>query len=111
MELTEKTILNTPNYCQVERGDIFLLIDPERPNWATTDQRGAKILSYINGHKTFRDIVIGYSRDFNSDIAKGWLDVNTFLKQAINEGFASISPATGTYYPGRGSFLRATGLY
>ncbi|MFV1950499.1 MAG: methyltransferase domain-containing protein [Nitrospinota bacterium] len=111
MELTEKTILNIHSYSQMERGNIFLLIDPERPNWAVTDQRGAKILSYINGHKTFRDIVIEYTRDFNIDIAKGWLDVNTFLKQAINEEFASISPAARTYYPGRGSFLKPSGLH
>lgn len=105
MELGEKTVLHTPYYTQFEHNGSSVLVDPEGPNWIATDTRGARILNYIDGKRSFNDIVNSYCAEYGIDAAKAWLHVNTFLKDAIREKFVNFVPYTRPPYTGRADHL------
>ena len=106
MELGDKTILHAPPYSQIEQNGLSILIDPGGPNWISTDSRGARIASYIDGKKTFNDIVALYSSEFGLNGAKAWVHVNSFIKDALREKFISFTPYTRPPYTGRSDYLR-----
>lgn len=110
MELGEKTILHTPAYSQTELNGLYMIIDPEGPNWISTDSRGARIISYLDGKKTFGDLVKLYASEFGLDTAKGWLHVNSFLKDALREKLVSFKPYVRASYNGRSDYLKADHL-
>jgi radical SAM protein with 4Fe4S-binding SPASM domain len=110
MELGEKTILHAPPYSQIDLNGLFVLIDPEGPNWISTDSRGARIISYIDGKKTFNDIVKLYASEFNFDTAKAWAHIDSFVKDTLREKFTSLKPYVRAPYAGRSDYLRADHL-
>jgi radical SAM protein with 4Fe4S-binding SPASM domain len=105
MELGDKTILHTPPYSQIELNGLSILIDPEGPNWISTDAKGARIVSYIDGKKTFSDIVALYAKEFGLNGAKAWVHVNSFIKDAVRERFVSSTPYTRPPYTARSEYL------
>ncbi len=110
MGLEEKTILHAPPFSQIEQNGLSILIDPEGPNWISTDSRGARIASYIDGKKTFNDIVALYSSEFGLNGAKAWVHVNSFIKDALRESFISYTPYTRPPYNGRSDYLKLNRL-
>jgi radical SAM protein with 4Fe4S-binding SPASM domain len=110
MGLGEKAILHVPPYSQIDLNGLFVLIDPEGPNWIATDSRGAKIISYIDGRKTFNDIVKLYASEFNLDTAKAWVHIDSFIKDTLREKFTSLEPYVRAPYTGRSDYLRADRL-
>jgi radical SAM protein with 4Fe4S-binding SPASM domain len=106
MEIGDKTILHAPPYSEIEQNGLVILIDPEGPNWITTDPRGARIVSHIDGKKTFSDIVALYAKEFGLSGAKAWVHVNSFIKEALRERFVSSTPYTRPPYTGRSEYLR-----
>jgi Predicted Fe-S oxidoreductases len=110
MELGEKAILHAPSYSQIELNGLYVIIDPEGPNWLSTDSRGARIISYLDGKKTFNDIVKIYSSEFGLNAAKGWVHVNSFLKDALREKLVSFKPYVRASYTGRNDYLKAEHL-
>lgn len=103
--LQETIRLFAPVYREVERDERVLLIDPEAPHWIVTDRRGARILSDIDGKRTFGKIVSNYCRTAQVDWAKGWLHCHTFLGNALRSGFLSTIPFVRAPYPGRSEAL------
>jgi len=110
MELAEKAILHAPQYSQVDLNSLYVLIDPDGPNWITTDSRGARIISYLDGKKTFNDIVKLYSSEFGFDTTKAWVHVDSFLKDALREKFVSFKPFVRAPYTGRIDYLKTDHL-
>src|SRR5712692_11744744 len=91
-DITDQRVLFAPTYYPIQQGPLCVLIDPELPNWIATDARGAKILSLIDGRRTFREIIEHYCRAYDVDLTKGWLHVHTFLKGAARADFVSTTP-------------------
>lgn len=85
--------------------DLYFFFDKEAPNWLSTDQRGAKIINYLDGKRNFAEIVRKYGRDFNLNTTLSWLHCHTFLKGLARSGFASLSPFKKPVYLGRKSYL------
>ncbi len=110
MELGEKTILHAAPYSQIHQNGLFILIDPEGPNWISTDSRGARTISYIDGKKTFNDLVKLYGSEFGLDTAKSWVHVDSFVKDALREKFVSLKPYVRAPYTGRSDYLKADHL-
>lgn len=110
MELGEKAILHAPPYSQIDLNGLFLLIDPEEPNWISTDSRGARIIGYIDGKKTFNDIVKLYASEFSLDMAKAWVHIDSFIKDTLREKFISLKPYLRALYVGRSDYLRGDHL-
>ncbi|MEE9604836.1 MAG: hypothetical protein V3V70_04615, partial [Candidatus Scalindua sp.] len=80
MEINDKSKFYVPDYVQIERDSLYLLIDPETPNWIMTDKRGSQIVSNIKKCKTVRDLIYDYANDFDMDQTKAWLEIDTFLR-------------------------------
>src|SRR5262249_36567954 len=89
IELTDNTVLFAPTFYSIQQASLSVVIDPEWPNWIATDVRGAKILSLVDGRRTFREIIERYSQTYDVDWAKGWLHTHTFLKGAARADFVS----------------------
>ncbi|MGB7292821.1 MAG: methyltransferase domain-containing protein [Thermodesulfobacteriota bacterium] len=106
MDLGEKTILHAPPYSQIELDGLNVLIDPEGPNWVSTDVKGARIASYIDGKKTFNDIVALYGSELSLNGAKARVHVSSFIKDAVREKFISLTPYTRPPYSGRSDYLK-----
>jgi len=99
--MQENAILHVPPYIQKELDGLYLFIDPEGPNWLSTDFRGAKIIGLIDGKKTFDEIVRLYSKYLSISTAKAWVHVDSFINEAIREKFVSHTPFTRAPYNGR----------
>ncbi|MGQ0792516.1 MAG: methyltransferase domain-containing protein [Deltaproteobacteria bacterium] len=110
MELGDKTVLHAPQYSQLNSSGLFVLIDPEGPNWISTDSRGARIMSYVDGKRNFDDIVKQYSCEYSLNSAKAWVHVDSFVKDALREKFLSLNPYSRSPYSGRREHLDSSHL-
>jgi radical SAM protein with 4Fe4S-binding SPASM domain len=110
MEIAEKTILHAPPYSQIDLNNLYVLIDTEGPNWISTDSRGARIISYLDGKKTFNDVIKLYASEFSLDTTKAWVHVHSFLKDALREKFVSFKPYARAPYTGRNDYLSTVHL-
>jgi radical SAM protein with 4Fe4S-binding SPASM domain len=102
---TERTAWYAPRHVVRERDGLVVLLDPETPNWISTDARGARILSWLDGLSTLEDVAVRYAREFAVESAKAWLHVDRFLREAARRGFASSEPFSVSPYPGRARYL------
>jgi radical SAM protein with 4Fe4S-binding SPASM domain len=105
MSLDEKTRLFAPIYQQTVKDGIALLIDPFYPHWIATNDKGAEILSYVDGKKSLGDIISIYRNHHQVSFASGWLDCQTFLQDAIRAGFLSLTPFVRASYQGRSQVI------
>lgn len=96
---------HAPPHVVLERDGLFVLLDPEAPNWIATDPRGARILSWLDGRSTLDDVAARYARDFAVEPAKAWLHTNRLVREAERRGFASPQPFVAAAYPGRSRYL------
>lgn len=110
MYIHDKSTFYVPDYVQIERNSLYLLIDPETPNWVVTDKRGGEIVKNIKEGKTFSALLYDYTNDFHINHTKAWLDIHTFLKDLIRSKFLSSEPIRKTDYTGRSNFIKADKL-
>lgn len=106
MNSLSNEILHTPSYSKLNSNNgLQIFIDPEGPNWIGTDDRGSRILGFIDGKRTFDEIVNLYSTELNLPPAKAWVHVDSFIKDSIREKFVSLNPYTRPPYTGRADYL------
>ncbi len=92
---------HAPRHVTLERDGLVVLLDPEAPNWIATDQRGAGILGWLDGGASIEELTARYAREHGVELAKAWLHVDRFLREAERRGFASPEPKQPTPYAGR----------
>jgi radical SAM protein with 4Fe4S-binding SPASM domain len=92
-------------HATLERSGVVVLLDPDAPNWIATDARGARILSWLDGRSSADDLAARYAREFGVDLAKAWLHVDRFVRDAERHAFASREPRSAAAYPGRARYL------
>lgn len=99
--IRQDDILYSPQLVQQERGGIHLLIDPESPNWATTNAFGSMIIRRCDGKHTFAEIADDVSNYYGCSASK----VRKFILQAVNVGFITNRPNLSPSYQGRASAI------
>ncbi len=99
--LNENQTLFAPTLHTTERGPISLLIDSERPNWASVDPRGASIIHQIDGKTTVGQMIANYQNQYQLDWAKSWLHCQSFLQEMLRSGLISTTPLIRAPFPGR----------
>ncbi len=112
--IDDRTCLRAPASVVERTGGGVVAIDPAAPNWISTDDRGLRILGRLDGRTPLGAVVRGYAADAELDLARAWLHVDTFVRDALRQGFLSIegSAAAGDDpYPGRSAFLRTDRLH
>lgn len=110
MSFNDNSILYVPHYIQLERRGLYLLIDPEAPNWIATDGRGARILHKLRAGRTFKELVNEYAADYGMEATRAWLHVDCFLKDARRYRFADSKPLFNFTYTGRRDYLSLDAL-
>ena len=110
MKLGNDTVLHSAMTATVRENGNVVLLDPERPSWLATDERGASILKQFDGRRTFGQIVGVYAAETGFVWAKAWQHVETITRDAIRRQLLAESRQTATAYEGRAHFLKSTHL-
>ncbi len=99
------TVLHAPAYETLCAEGVTILIDPARPNWVGTDERGAAILSLFDGKRTFGAVVSHYAVQTGLPFAQTWQHVDTLARDALSQEFLSDLPMPPRSYAGRATYL------
>jgi sulfatase maturation enzyme AslB (radical SAM superfamily) len=110
VELSDRTVCHLPRVTRFERDGIHFILDGEAPNWMATDDRGAKILEWIDGKHTFADLVREYASCCRMEVAKAWLHVHDFLAAAIRHQIVTTTAPEKSEYTGRANYLKTDRL-
>ncbi len=103
--IEEQTILCAPAYSvhPVDGGAVAL--DPARPHWIGTDERGLRLLGRFDGRTPLAQVVREYATDSGLDVTRAWLHVETFAHDGLRHGFLSTDGAAPAPYLGRSAYL------
>jgi radical SAM protein with 4Fe4S-binding SPASM domain len=108
--IDDQTVLRAPATV-IERAEgAAIAIDPAAPNWIATDERGLRLLRYLDGRTPLRDVVRAYAADAGLDLGRAWLHVDTFTRDALRQQFISTDGAVPVPYLGRAAYLRTDRL-
>jgi radical SAM protein with 4Fe4S-binding SPASM domain len=122
--IDDQTVLRAPATVVERTAGAAIAIDPAAPNWIATDDRGLRILAYLDGHTTLAAVVRSYAADAGLDVGRAWLHVDTFVRDALRQQFVSTdgAPSSGEArrsggaaeaalpYLGRAAYLRTDRL-
>lgn len=103
--VTDRTPWHAAPHVTLERSGLVVLLDPDTPNWIATDSRGARIVSWLDGRSSLDELAGRYAREYDVDLAKAWIHVDRFLREASRRGFAGQEPLPSAPYPGRARYL------
>jgi 7,8-dihydro-6-hydroxymethylpterin dimethyltransferase len=109
--LDGRTVLRAPATVVERTAGASLAIDPAAPNWIATDERGVMILRRLDGRTPLDEVVRGYAADSGLDVHRAWLHVDTFVRDALRQGFISTDGAVPQPYLGRAAYLRTDRLH
>ena len=110
LSLDDGTTLRAPAYATTTLSAARLALDPAQPNWIATDDRGMRVLRLFDGTTPLRDVVSAYAADTELDVARAWLHVETFARDALRQGFLSRDGAVPVPYLGRSAYLQTDRL-
>ncbi|HEY3202213.1 MAG TPA: methyltransferase domain-containing protein [Thermoanaerobaculia bacterium] len=108
--LSERVVVFAPPLHAFRQAAIDFFLDEASPHWIAVDERGAEILSQVDGGKTFGDLVAWYAGSRCLEAGKAWLHVHDFLQSCLRSGFLSLSREERPPYEGRGRIGRPTSL-
>jgi 7,8-dihydro-6-hydroxymethylpterin dimethyltransferase len=108
--ITHETLLRAPDTVIERAGGAAVAIDPASPNWIATDDRGVRILEYLDGRTPLGDVVRAYAADTGLDVTRAWLHVDTFAREGLRQQFISTDGAVPLPYLGRAAYLRTDRL-
>jgi radical SAM protein with 4Fe4S-binding SPASM domain len=103
--ITDRTPWHAAPHVTLEHDGLVVLLAPEAPNWIATDGRGARVMSWLDGRTPLEDLVGRYAREFGVELAKAWLHVDRFVREAARRGFAAQEPLRTAPHPGRAVYL------
>ena len=110
LALDDGTTLRAPAYATSTLPAGVLALDPAQPNWIATDNRGMRLLALFDGKTPLRDVVSTYAADAELDVARAWLHVETFARDALRQGFLSRDGVVPVPYLGRSAYLQTDRL-
>jgi len=108
--LDNSTCLRSPAYMTTKVSGALLALDPAAPNWMTTDARGVRLLALFDGKTPLAEIVARYASEMHLDVARAWLHVETFARDALRHHFISTDGAVPIPYLGRAAYLETNRL-
>ena len=103
--LDDRTLLHAPSCSVTQVPGGIVVLDPQTPNWIATDERGLQVLARFDGLTPFGDIVKEYAARSGLHVARAWLHVETFARDALRQGFISTDGAAPAPYLGRSAYL------
>ena len=101
----DNTLLRAPAFSVMRVAGQAVAIDPAKPHWVATDDRGIQLLGQFDGRTPFGRIVKDYASQSGLDLGRAWLHVETLARDALRHGFLSADGAAAAPYLGRESYL------
>jgi 7,8-dihydro-6-hydroxymethylpterin dimethyltransferase len=109
MPLHAGTVLHAPALTHWETADgLHLALDPEAPNWAAMDERGARVLAAIDGRATLAEVASRAS--LLAEPVGNLQHVTGFVQAALRAGLVSSEPFARPPYAGRAGRLEPFSL-
>ena len=108
--IDDSLVLRASAYMTAKLSDGVLALDPASPNWITIDDRGARLLALLDGKASLADVVTRYAAEMRLDMARAWLHVETFVRDALRHQFISTDAAVPIPYLGRAAYLQTERL-
>ncbi|OGR90622.1 MAG: hypothetical protein A3J74_05840 [Elusimicrobia bacterium RIFCSPHIGHO2_02_FULL_57_9] len=109
-ELKDAAILYKAALHSFERDGIRFFVDAESPNWISTDERGSRILGWLDGKRTLGEVRRLYAGLYGLDWGKSWRDVHVFVREALRKGIVALEPDNHPSYAGRSRHLTPESL-
>ena len=103
--IDDSTVLFAPNFSIMGVPSGLLALDSQSPNWIVSDERGLWLLKQCDGKRPFKQIVKDYASKSGLDSTLAWLQVETFTRDALRQGFLSINDTISNQYLGRQAYL------
>ncbi len=100
------SILYSPSLVQQRRDGLHLLIDPNAPNWVSTNSLGSQVIRSCDGRHTLREV----ADDISHELELERLDVVQFVSQAAEVGMVSTTPDLAPAYQGRAKAIGSGAL-
>lgn len=93
-KFTLDSIPHLPRIIRVHEAEqaIYLLLDPDTPNWVIVDGMGKEILSMCNGERTLRDIIVAMCKKYNASYEKSAENVLAFANEIKEKYFLQDEP-------------------
>lgn len=110
MITTDDAVLHKPALEASRLDGVAILLDSAGPNWASTDERGRRILELFDGKRPFGEVVRTYAAETGYEFAKAWQHVETMVQDALRQLLLSPSPIRRTPYAGRAAHLSRRSL-
>ena len=109
--IDDATLLRAPAFSVRRAGGAQVALDPARPHWVASDDRGIRLLGHFDGRTPFSQVVKQYADWSGLDVARAWLHVETFAADALRRGFLSTDGAAPAPYLGRAAYLETRELH
>ncbi|MEE8329376.1 MAG: PqqD family peptide modification chaperone [Thermodesulfovibrionia bacterium] len=102
----QNELLYSPQFIQKRKNGVYLLIDPESPNWISINLTGSEILKLCDGKHTLSDIQNAVCKKYKrSDEEQVNLEVSEFLSAAGLLEFVSNTKIERPEYKGRSKVI------
>lgn len=102
----QNELLYSPQFIQKSKNGVYLLIDPESPNWISINLTGSEILKLCDGKHTLSDIQNAVCKKYKrSDEEQVNLEVSEFLSAAGLLEFVSNTKIERPEYKGRSKVI------
>src|SRR5918994_7398255 len=108
--IDDQTLLRAPATVVERAAGAAIAVDPAAPNWIATDDRGLRLLKYLDGRTPVAYVVRAYAAESGLDLTRAWLHVDTFVRDALRQQFISTDGAVPLPYLGRATYLRTDRL-
>lgn len=109
--IDDKTLLRAPAFTVRRSGGETVALDPAKPHWVASDDRGIRLLGQFDGRTPFAQVVREYADWSGLDVARAWLHAETFAADALRHGFLSTDGAAPAPYLGRAAYLETAELH
>ena len=109
--IDDSTLLRAPAFTVRRSGGETVALDPAKPHWVASDDRGIRLLGQFDGRTPFAQVVREYADWSGLDVARAWLHAETFAADALRHGFLSTDGAAPAPYLGRAAYLETAELH
>lgn len=109
--IDDSTLLRAPAFTVRRSGRETVALDPAKPHWVASDDRGIRLLGQFDGRTPFAQVVREYADWSGLDVARAWLHAETFAADALRHGFLSTDGAAPAPYLGRAAYLETAELH
>ncbi len=104
--IKEATVLYRPTLALYKRGGFHFFLDPDGPNWVATNRAGAEVLKELSNPRSLNDLIRVYANRTHRDLAQAWLQVRSFIQEAMRHELVSTQPILRETYRGRAFHLK-----